>query len=352
METIRAWLYDGETAVRHEVQLSAAANALALRYADGDTSEIPTEKLRHAQSREHSEIYAHAEAPGWRLQIPSPPPPGLAALLPPPRRYGRWVDRIGIVPAAIGFAAISASVIFVANRFPSWAAPYLPQAIEREFGESMVTPLQPLVCNGPGGQEALDKLVGQLTPDAGRLQVRVLNIGLVNAAALPGGHVLVFQGLLDISAGPDQVAGVLAHEIAHVEERHVAESLIRSFTFGIFVSMIGGNTGANIETVLQSGYSRGAEQEADEVAVERLRRANISPLGAADFFAWVHDQEAELGAISRGLSYISTHPNPEGREQMFRQAARGRSGFRPALTEAEWEALANICYGDPAQQQY
>jgi hypothetical protein len=351
VEATSAWLYDGENAARHDVAVVREGEGLAILYADGDRSVVPAAKLFHAQSREATEVYGHSDAAGWRLGLAAPLPEALAPILPARRRYGRWIDRIGLIPAVILFGALSIAAILAAGRFPGWAAPYLPQSVEREFGDVMIAPLQGGFCMGPGGQEALDKLVGLLAPDAEGLDVRVHQDDLVNAAALPGRRIVIFHGLLEISEEPEEVAGILAHEIAHIEERHVAESLIRSFTFGVFVSMIGGNTGAGIETLLAAGYSRGAEREADEGAIERLRRANVSPLGAAEFFAWVAEQEEELGAVSQGLSYISTHPGPAGRERMFRAAAADQTGFRPALSADEWDSLRNICRSDPGLQQ-
>ncbi len=144
------------------------------------------------------------------------------------------------------------------------------------------------------------------------------------------------------------MAGVLAHEIAHVEERHVTESMIRAFGFGLIVSAFGGNTGANVETLIAAGYSRRAEHEADAEAIEALARADISPLATATFFERLADREKSLGRVAVGLSYISTHPMSEDRQNNFRASAVRGKRYVPALSPQEWKALKNICRRAPS----
>lgn len=350
METARGWLYDGTLALRHDVHVSAEGDGLVILYADGDRSEIPAAKLVYVDSRNGFEVYGHSDVDGWRLGLTAEDAARLKAALPERRRYGRWIDRIGLVKAAAIALVISIGIVLLATRFPTWVAPYVPRSWEDNFGDPIVAGLSGRFCDGAGGQEALDKLARTLAPGAGPLHIKVVNIDIVNAAALPGGNIVIFEELLTSASGPDEVAGVLAHEIAHIENRHVTEAMIRQFTFGFFLAMVGGGTGANIESVLSTRYGRDAEREADRDAIAALSRANISPLGASAFFGRVAEQERRLGALGQGLSYISTHPNPGERQRLFRESAGMRRDFKPSLSSAEWHALANICHNDPDQR--
>lgn len=346
----RAWLYDGTSAIRHQVEVASAGESLIVRYADGDTSEVPRARLCHVDSRGDDEVYGHLDVDGWRLGVPKTAAAALGPLLPPRRRYGRWIDRVGLWRAVLAAVLVSAAVIFAAIRFPAVAAPFFPKAWERAVGAPVMAGLDGRFCSTPAGDSALRKLTAALSPRAGELDVRVVDISMVNAAALPGDHILLFEELVRRADGPDEVAGVLAHEIAHIENRHVTQAMIRQLSFGLFVSLVGGGTGANLETFLSSRYSRGAEAEADEDAIRALERARISPLGAAGFFARVAREEARLGAISRGLSYISTHPNPQARERRFRASAAAGAAYKPALDPEEWRALQRICAEDPRRR--
>jgi predicted Zn-dependent protease len=198
-------------------------------------------------------------------------------------------------------------------------------------------------CDHPGGQAALNKLAAQLSPKAGGLNIRVADIGFVNAAALPGGNIVIFEQLLRHSNGPDEVAGVLAHEIAHVEERHVTQALLRELGMGIFIAAFGGTTGASVNDLMAASYSRDSEREADAGAITALRRAGISPLPTADFFGRMARKE---GKLSERLSYISSHPVTRERQRRFAASADELRTYRPSLSRDEWEALVNICRND------
>lgn len=335
----RGWLYDGASAVRHDVEVSCEGATLVVRYADDDVSTLARDRLQHVDSRGAFEVYGLEGVDGWRLGVPSD---FGAGLLPPRRRYGRWIDRIGLWKAVAAAAIVSVLVVIGAGYLPALIAPIVPKALEEAVGAPIMAGLEGSFCSSPAGDAALARLTRSLAPGMEGLDVRIVSIPIVNAAALPGDHVLIFEPLLRRAEGPDEVAGVLAHEIAHIENRHVAEAMVRQLTFGLFVAMVGGNTGANLETFLGARYSRGAESEADEDAIRMLRSAAISPAGAADFFARVAEDEARLGVLGQGLSYISTHPEPVVRERRFRTAA-GAAGYKPPLSTEEWQALRDIC---------
>jgi Zn-dependent protease with chaperone function len=341
-----ACLYDGETAVRHEVEVERSGDKLMIRFADGDARALPAALLTFVERRRESVTYGRSDAAGWRLILSGDPPADLAVLLPPEQKYGRWIDRVGLVPAILVGLLVSAALLFAGSRIPEWAAPLVPRAWEERFGDALVGDFGGRFCNGEGGQAALDKLAAELTPESKSLNIRVVDIDIVNAAALPGGNIVIFEELLAESDGPDEVAGVLAHEIAHIERHHVTEAMIRELGLGLVISAFGGTTGANVDALLAAGYSRASEREADADAAAKLARADISPLPTAAFFERLADQERKLGAVGRGLSYLSTHPMSAERQKRFRDsAARGRA-YRPALTRDEWEALFNICFND------
>jgi len=346
-----AWLYDGETALRHEVEVSRSGGDLLILLAGGDRVTIAGDRLTHVESRRDCAIYGLRDTPGWRLGVPTGSSPDLAAILPAKAQYGRWIDRIGLVPAIAVGVVVSAAILFLGNRFPEWAAPYVPAAWEERYGDSLVGDFGGRFCNGPGGQAALDKLARELSPAAAPLNIRVVRVPVVNAAALPGGNIVIFEELLKESDSADELAGVLAHEIAHIEERHVTQAMIRHLGLGMIVSAFGGNTGANIETLMSARYSRGAESQADDDAIRSLSRANISPLPTAAFFERLAKQEEKLGRAVTPLSYLSSHPISSERRRKFRASFVKGHAYQPALSRDEWEAIFNICFNDPRREQ-
>ena len=333
------WLYDGESAIRHEVRVGASGRELLIDLADGRHVAVPADRLVHSESRHDAEIYGRSDVPGWRLGLVDPGAE-IHALLPHRQVYGRWIDRLGLVRAMVIGIVLSGAVLFAASRFPAWAAPLVPMEWEKKFGDALVGDFGGRFCKGPGGQAALRKLAARLSPDASSLNIRVADIPMVNAAALPGGNIVIFRKLLDEAEGPDEVAGVLAHEIAHVEERHVTEALLRELGVGVVIAAFGGGTGANIQSLLSARYSRDAEREADSAAIQSLARAGVSPIPAAHFFERMGKAE---GRLAEGLAYLSSHPPSAERQRQFRKSAVRGKAYRPALSEAEWKALTRIC---------
>jgi beta-barrel assembly-enhancing protease len=343
---VEAWLYDGDTAVRHDVGIGASGDLVVIRFADGDSINVPASEFTHIETRPGCDVYGRRGLTGWRLLFPGGVPAALAEILPAERRFGRWIDRIGLVPATIIGIAISGAVLFSLAFLPKWLAPHVPRSWEEQFGSALVGDFGGRVCENVAGQESLDRLAARLAPGAARLKIRVVDIGISNAVALPGGNIVIFNALLREADGPDEIAGILAHEIAHIERRHVTEAMIRNMGLGLIVAAFGGPTGANVETMLAASYSRDAERNADAEAALMLSRAGISPLPTAEFFGRLAEQEAKLGGLVEGLSYISTHPMSNERRNMFREAARPGRSYRPALNEEEWDALINICDAD------
>lgn len=338
------WFYDGETAVRRAADVGVDGDRLIIA-AEGAASDlaIPASDLVHVESRPDAELYGHRTIEGWRLGLATPVPAQLAALLPRRRVYGRWIDRIGLGPALVGGLALSALVLLFGQHFPAWIAPHVPKSLERRLGNALVGDFGQKYCAGAGGQRALDKLAARLGARPGELRVRVVDVPIVNAAALPGGNIMIFRELITQAHGPDEVAGVLAHEIAHVENRDVTQTMIRQFGLSLIIASVGGTTGGNVEMLMSARYGRTAEARADADAIKALRRANISPLATAHWFERMARTERNYRVVTQSLAYLSSHPLSETRRARFAKAASAGGPYSAALDAEEWRALVGIC---------
>jgi Zn-dependent protease with chaperone function len=347
------WLYDGISAARHAVEVSADGDRLVIRRASGAATAVdtvPATDVRFIETRGGDSIYGHRHLDGWRLGLAAGVPADLAALLPAAERYGRWIDRIGLVRASLVGGAVTAAVLFAVYQLPHWVAPYVPDAWLDSYGEALVGDFGGKFCKGPGGQRALDALVRRLAPERTDLKVRVVNIPVVNAAALPGGNIVIFAQLLGEAKSADEFAGVLAHEIGHVENRDIAEMMVREFGFGLVISSVGGSVGSNAHSLLSMAYGREAETRADEASIRRMAAASIDPAATAGFFDRMAKLEGDTGD-NDVLVYFSTHPVSKDRARTFRAASK-RGGHTPALTPAAWDALVDICHNDSAQRPW
>jgi Zn-dependent protease with chaperone function len=201
-------------------------------------------------------------------------------------------------------------------------------------------------CDDAAGRAALDRLVARLTsatPPRLPVNIRVVDTGMVNAFALPGGEVLLLRGLLDFVEHPNELAAVLAHEFAHGDLRHPTEISIKRGIGAVAVGAILGDvTGLSVSVLLaqalvEASYTRDAEAEADTQMIETMRRAGLQTLRAAEFFDRV---AKKYGDAPGALALFSTHPDSAGRAQRLREAVpRGAD----VLSQADWAALKGIC---------
>jgi Zn-dependent protease with chaperone function len=337
------WLYDGETGVRRSVEVEPDEGGLAVS-GEGLAETVPADALTFVEERDGERIYGRRDRIGWRLGLAGPLLPPLADLLPGADIYGRWIDRVGLLRASVVGIAASAAVLLALYRLPHWVAPIVPDRWLTSYGEALVGDFGGRFCEGPGGQAALDALTRRLAPGAGKLNVRVVDIPIVNAATLPGGNIVVFDKLLSQAKSADEFAGVLGHEIGHYQHRDVAEAIVREFGLGLVVSAIGGDFGGNAHRLISLSYSRDAERAADTASIVAMNRANISPAPAAGFFDRLSEREGAFG--NTALSYLSTHPISRKRALAYRRGVVPSRHYTPALSPAEWKALVDICGGD------
>ena len=331
--------FDGASARARSVSVSRTAEALLLAgaaYAD----EVPLGVLRRDSARDRLTLH-RTDFPDWRLVLPAGDE--WADL---PRLHGMSRRQWGWLGGSIaGVAAFIAVFALFGNRILMLAAPLVPQSVTQPMGRNYAEMIAggDKACVSPAGEEALAKLVARVRPGTGfvePVQVRVADIPDTNAFTFPGGQVIILAGLLHDAGGPDEVAGVLAHEFGHVQKRHANQALIRHFGLDVFLQGLGGNLGSMAATGLFLTNSRDAEREADAEAIAMLHDAGVSTLGTARFFARM---EGKAGGKADGLATLAaTHPSDASREGNFTKAAVGRR-TTPALSEADWRALRAIC---------
>ena len=153
-------------------------------------------------------------------------------------------------------------------------------------------------------------------------EFHVVDSEMANAFAIPGGFIFVNRGILERAQSASELAGVLAHEIGHVVERHGLEQMAKArntnTAVGLIYVLLGRAPGAAEQVALQvagsawmASHSREAEREADRVAVLYLARAGLDPRGMPLFFERLLDEERT--SPNELLAWFSTHPLTEER---------------------------------------
>ena len=344
-----AWHYDGKSAVRRKVEVQAIGAQFFLLETERRHGPFAFADLEYVAQKGDIDVYGLTGEDGWRLMLSGPVPAELTANLPSRRRYGGWVDKLGLGKATIAFAVVSAATVAVVLFSPQWLAPLIPASVDRQLGDALVGDFGGRFCHTKAGDAALKKMVGSLDNAPQDLQVEVAKIDMINAVALPGGKVILFDGLIKQARSPDEVAGVLAHEIGHVRQKHVMQALLRQMGLAVVLGGVDGNSGALVNNMLSMSYSRESEAEADTHSMKALGSAAISPVATASFFERLSqlDGSARGGDEGQGIAgYMSSHPLSRERKKAFEKSIVKGKNYKPSLTSAEWTELKTMCAQD------
>ncbi len=339
---MEAWHYDGEVALRRSVRIALDGATFRLIEGDRETGPFAVADLVPGEPSRGAATYGLKRHRGWRLGFPDGVPAEVAALLPRQSRYGGVIDRFGLWPATLAFAVVATIVVVLFLRTPALVARAVPASVEKRLGDVMVGDFGKNGCSTPAGDAALSALVQRIDPYDATLELYVVKLPIINAVTLPGGKIVLFDGLVQAARSPDEIAGVIGHEIGHVRHRDVLESLVRQLGLSVLLGGMEGHVGGYTNALLASSYSRDAEGRADSFAVELLRDAKISPRPTAAFFARLNGGRKGERA-ERMFAYVASHPVSADRAKRFAASAKPDMAYTPALTGDDWQALRMMC---------
>ena len=239
-------------------------------------------------------------------------------------------------PVMLGSCAATKRVAHKTNEVAAnlLLPPEQEEALGRQFKQEIEQQAQ--MHPDPVVQQYLDR-VGNLVLSKAANRPRGLDFDFhvidepdtINAFAIPGGDIYIYSGLIRAADTEAELAGVLAHEIAHVTERHIAERLTAAYGLEFLASLaLGRNPGqvsAIVTSMLGQGYllkfGRDQEREADVSGLRTMIRTGYTPTSMIDFFE-------KLKGGPRTPALLASHPHPEERvetlERLLSQAdARG-----------------------------
>lgn len=195
--------------------------------------------------------------------------------------------------------------------------------------------------------DSVKEMVARLEPHSElkglKFEVRVVDSPEVNAFCLPGGKMVVYTGLLRKAKSPEQVAGVMSHEMAHAIKRHGLQRITESLGIIVAIELMVGDVGGLVAMGVELGksaaltsYSRESETEADLVGVRMLHAAAVDPLELAGFFEMLKEEGKD---IPDAIAWLSTHPQHEVRVATIRDelAKLGPQQYRPL--DIDWDKV-------------
>ena len=225
----------------------------------------------------------------------------------------------------------------------------VPISVDQQIGK------QSYATMNPGGPEVVDKvvvdaiqeMVDRLSPHAAvpelKFEVHVIDSEEVNAFCLPGGYIVVYTGLMKQAEFPEQVAGVLSHEMAHATLRHGLQRISQSLGLAAAANLLLGDVqgivvlGSELFQLASiNSYSRGQESAADAEGVRMMHAAGLDPLSMAQFFE-IMKQEA--GQLPSGLEWISTHPDHDARIMSIREQVGTLAAKKYDPLDVDWDDI-------------
>lgn len=217
---------------------------------------------------------------------------------------------------------------------------HIPPEVEQQIGAVVLARTRaegPLIEDGPA-HAALQAIATRLARPGEKLDFYLAQRPTINAFAAPGGVVVVHSALLKEARSAEEVAGVLAHEIAHVELRHSMHQLARAAGLRLIVAALFGDYGTLGGWAAQLGelkFSRDAEREADLRALDRLAETGIDPQGLLAFFETLSRQEGADGL--RPPALFSTHPATAERIEALRAVLARRPQSAAQAIGIDWQ---------------
>ncbi len=369
---------DGETATVYDVRLALGGDGIRISGSSGETlavwgyddlrivePPIPGRPLRLKNlARDLARLEIADQAVLDELRQLAPEIGNIGARDPVARRrVAFWI--------AVMFVLFGGGWFALSNSAPLIAA-MMPMNMEERMGRTAVEQVTlifggwkgsaELTCRDEAGLRALEAMTARLKAadrSEYEFKVSVLDIPVANAFAAPGGYIVIFDGLLEIAESPDEVAGVLAHEITHVTHRHATANMVRSIGLQAFIIplLTGGAMTSDVmagigQMAVQASYSRDAETDADLGAVELMNRAGLKADSFTELLRRIEqkyrlgdddsDEDAAAGDDVFSIpDMLSTHPSTPDRARRVRAAAA--PGGEAGLSDEQWQALKSIC---------
>ncbi|MBD1397908.1 M48 family metallopeptidase [Pontibacter sp. JH31] len=253
---------------------------------------------------------------------------------------------------ASGIAVMALSLLGLLVAFIVWGVPaladrvalYFPQQYERQLGQQLYTQLLQGYQVDDAKTAALNGYLSELDTDLDYpIKAAVVKSDEVNAFAIPGGYMVVYEGIIDKMEHHEELAALVGHELAHIQNRHSLRALTRSLSYYMLASVLFGDISGvaavlvdNASALRNLEYNRSLELEADREGLELLRRNELNLQGAVLLM-----ERLDFGSESDMLAFVSTHPNTGDRIKVLNELIGDRKQpykKNPGL-ERHWESL-------------
>ena len=244
----------------------------------------------------------------------------------------RWWGALGgiAITAACAWLVVAVALPLAADPIARRISPEVEAYLGRQALESLdASVMKPSQLPEELVEEWSDRFEEFISGEKGEERYTLLfrHAGMPNAFALPGGAIVVTDEMVNAVRSDDELFAVLAHEIGHVRGRHAMRLVLQDSGIAVLMTALAGDAvGVTFLAValptllLQTGYSRQFEAEADDYAFAHLKRHGVSPRAFASLMRRLEEETGGGGGDSRVLRYLSSHPATEERIRRAEEA--------------------------------
>jgi Zn-dependent protease with chaperone function len=269
------------------------------------------------------------------------------------QRGARWRGRWVMLAATLLLTCFAVASVYGIRKAADASIRAVPLEVDRQIGQQAFRLMDrggpevhdPLLTAAV--QEIVDRLAPHVEPDGLDFDVHIIDADICNAFCLPGGTIVLYTGLIRRAASPEEVAGVLAHEMAHAAERHGLRQVGQAIGLAAAINLLIGNVeglvvaGAEVfKLATINSYSRVQEADADRAGVRMLAAAAIDPMSLARFF---ETMQREAGNLPAALTWLSTHPDHAARIADIRQQVGNLPRREYIPFQIDWEQVRQRC---------
>lgn len=350
--------FDGKFSVSHQATLDLESDHWLINYVDQDQNEQivrwEIDLIERDLGFESLYIFRYGDFPKQTFECKDENLlVSLKKLYPEKAFFAKKIDFLlnqngtviaGITCLLVGLLA--GAYFYILPWFAETVADNIPKSIEMRIGETMYEN----VISQYNKNDSLTHLVNDFVNEIDfktdyPVEVTVVKEDQMNAFAMPGGHIIVFDKIISKMKTKEELAALLAHEVAHVHYRHSLKSISRSlsgyFLFSLIFNDINGITAVladNSNMLLNLNYSRILEKSADEKAVGILKANGLDLNGFADLFTLLKSESND----SKTLNLLSTHPLTDDRIKYAKDSLFHQKGIRNnQKLEEKWQLIVN-----------
>jgi len=356
--------YNGSSAIPTNVHISMYGDALSIVDLESEEPKeiyFPYTECRYVKLEEQAFVYLQPSYTSY-LVLPVQHPQYLELLSKISSKQTSWFQKLYKKNGAalfLAFLIAAAAMLFIGYKtVPPLLVRFIPVREEIKWGNQFYES----ILSDKEIDSSATELVKKITEHYSMsnqypIKIAVVEDTTVNAFAMPGGHIVIYSGIISTMKHPDELFALLGHEATHVNQRHSLQMMLTNLTSSYLLSILtsdfnglGSTLIGNAELLRELGYSRNLEAEADWKGQEIMIQNKVNPAGMTQLMEALQAAYSDNG----NWSFLRSHPVTKDRiseSKKFSQQHVGSFNSLPAEQQTAWEALKKLYPEKPSSKK-